>query len=122
MFAHAIGDVDAGDLEREIKCLVDSASPTDATYAANILNMIYKENMVDLYPNLSICLRVLLTVPITVASGERSFSILKLIKNYLSGLAIIAIESDICRALDYSTLIDEFMKLKKSQIIHLKTI
>ncbi|XP_074305332.1 uncharacterized protein LOC141640427 [Silene latifolia] len=37
----------------------------------------------DCYPNASIAYRIFLTVPVTVASAERSFSKLKLIKNYL---------------------------------------
>lgn len=43
---------------------------------------IYKENILDIYPNLSIALR-LLALPVTVSSGERSFSSLRLIKTYL---------------------------------------
>ena len=35
------------------------------------------------FPNFYIALRTLLTIPITVASGERSLSKLKLIKTYL---------------------------------------
>jgi hypothetical protein len=38
---------------------------------------------VDCYPNISISYRILLTAPMTVASAERSFSKLKLLKNYL---------------------------------------
>ena len=90
-----------------------------------MLDAIYKKDLVDLYPNLSIALRLVLTMPVTVASGERSFSTLKLIKNYLrstmsqerlSGLAIIAIENDISRKLDYSQLINDFMTLKNRRI------
>jgi len=56
-----------------------------------------------------IALRILLTIPVTVASGERSFSKLKLIKTYvrstmgderLSSLAILSIENDIAENLD----------------------
>ena len=40
---------------------------------------------VDCYSNISVAYRILLTVPVTVtvASAERSFSKLKLLKNYL---------------------------------------
>ena len=34
-------------------------------------------------PNITICLKILLCLPVTVASGGRSFSKLKLIKNHL---------------------------------------
>ena len=38
---------------------------------------------VNCYPNISIAYRILFTVPVTVASAEKSFSKLKLLKNYL---------------------------------------
>jgi len=56
-----------------------------------------------------IALRILLTIPVTVASRKRSFSKLKLIKTYvrvtigderLSSLAILTIENDIAVNLD----------------------
>uniref|UniRef100_A0A3Q3E423 Uncharacterized protein n=1 Tax=Labrus bergylta TaxID=56723 RepID=A0A3Q3E423_9LABR len=40
----------------------------------------HKEQLLDLYGNFSIALRLLLTLPVTVASGEGIFSALKLIK------------------------------------------
>ena len=61
--------------------------------------------------------RILLTIAVTVVSAERSFSKLKLLKSYmrsmmsqerLSGLAIIAIESDILKEVDYDELIEDF--------------
>nr|CAH7749919.1 unnamed protein product [Callosobruchus chinensis] len=36
-----------------------------------------------MFPNLTIALRIMLSLPVTIASGERSFSSLKFIKNYL---------------------------------------
>jgi hypothetical protein len=55
------------------------------------------------FPNASIAYRILLTIPVTVASAERSFSKLKLIKTYLrstmlqerlNGLAILSIKKE----------------------------
>jgi hypothetical protein len=56
---------------------------------------------VDCYPNVSVAYRILLTIPMTVASSKTSFSKLKLLKNYLrstmsqeklNGLATCTIE------------------------------
>ncbi|CAL5199708.1 unnamed protein product [Lathyrus oleraceus] len=60
---------------------------------------------------------MLLTIPVTVASAERSFSRLKLLKTYLrstmsqerlNGLALIAIENDILETIKYEDLVDDF--------------
>ena len=56
---------------------------------------------VDCYPDVSVAYRILFTVPVTVASDERTFSYLKLLRNYmrstmsqekLNSLAILCIE------------------------------
>ena len=69
--------------------------------------------------------RILLIVPVTVASAERSFSKLKLIKTYLRlsmtqdrlvGLAQISIKNDIASSLDYATFIDQFASIKARKI------
>jgi len=49
----------------------------------DLLKFIHKQNLQDIYPNIEIALRIFLTIPVTTASCERSFSKLKLIKNYL---------------------------------------
>jgi hypothetical protein len=64
---------------------------------------------------------LLLTLPVTVAASERTFSTLKLIKNYigssvgqmrLSGLAIISIERDRAIKFDTSVVIRNFAESK----------
>jgi hypothetical protein len=71
----------------------------------------------DCYPNVSIAYRILLTVPVTVASTERSFSKLKLLKNYLrstmsqerlNGLAICSIEKKILESIELDTILNDF--------------
>ena len=46
----------------------------------NVLNYIKK---LESFPNTCIAFRILLTIPVTIASAEISFSKLKLIKSYL---------------------------------------
>ena len=67
------------------------------------------------YPALTIMLQIFATIPVTTATGERSFSALKYIKNYLrstmgeqrlNGLAHMYINRDI--DIDYDLVIDEF--------------
>jgi hypothetical protein len=71
----------------------------------------------DCYPNVSIAYRILLTIPVTVASAERSFSKLKLLKNYLrstmsqerlNGLATCSIEKDILTNIDLNIVLNDF--------------
>ena len=71
----------------------------------------------DMFPHVLLAYRILLTVPVTVASAERSFSKLKLLKSYLrstvsqerlNGLAILSIESKFLANIDYDKVIDVF--------------
>ena len=73
--------------------------------------------MLDLFLNTCIAYQILLTILVTVASTERSFSKLKIIKSYLrstmsqerlSELAILSIENEILEELEYKNLISQF--------------
>lgn len=86
-----------------------------------LLNKIAKLKLQDLFPNVCIALRIFLTLPVTVASAERSFSKLKLIKNHLrstmgqerlSSLSLLSIESDLVRDMDFDDLINSFAARK----------
>ncbi len=108
------------DLKLEVKGAVRSF-PMHITSPIEMLDYIYKENILDIYPNLSIALRLLLTLPVTVASSERSFSSLKLIKTYLrstmtqkrlSALAVISIEQEVRKSLDMESVIARFAEAK----------
>ena len=65
---------------------------------------------------MSIVYRILLTVPVTVASAERNFSKLKLLKNYLmsmlqdrlNGLAMCCIKKDVLDNIDLDIVLNDF--------------
>ena len=86
-----------------------------------LLNKILTYALDNIVPNLSVSLRIFLTIPATAASAERSFSKLKLIKNYLRstmtqdrliGLARLSIESELAREIDFRDVIKAFARKK----------
>jgi hypothetical protein len=89
--------------------------PKENIGPAKILKFIKRH---ESFPNASIGYRVLLTILVTVASAERSFSKLKLLKSYLSStmtqqrltdLATIALESAILEEIEYENIIKDFI-------------
>ncbi|GBM06123.1 hypothetical protein AVEN_134591-1 [Araneus ventricosus] len=99
--------------------------PLDIQNPIEILKFFSCNNRSTAFPNLFIALRILLTIPVTVASGERSFSKLKLIKTYLrssiqqerlNSLAIMSIESEISRSLDLDKILKDFAEKKARKI------
>ena len=74
-------DINAEDLFTELRVLCVTV-PKEAKTALETLRYLKKRK--GTFPNSEIALRILLTIPVTVASGERSFSKLKLIKNYFT--------------------------------------
>ena len=86
--------------------------PTSSNDVKELLQYLTENNLKEIYPNIYIVIRILLTVPVSTASAERSFSKLKLIKSYLrstmgqerlSALAVLSIEADIWRLLRWIT-------------------
>jgi hAT family C-terminal dimerisation region len=75
------------------------------------------------FPNIKILLQIYATLPVTTATGERSFSTLKLTKSYLrntmsenrlNGLAMMYIHSMI--EIDVEQVIDEFSRRKNRKL------
>ena len=48
-----------------------------------LLNALAETSLMVIFPNCCVALRIYCTLPVTVAEAERSFSVLKRIKNYL---------------------------------------
>jgi hypothetical protein len=72
-------DIDGLELYMELTFLQDFI-PRENMGPVQILNFLKRH---DCFPNAAIAYRTLLTIPMTVASAERSFSKLKLLKSYL---------------------------------------
>ena len=79
-----MGDIEADELEMKLKrfVIIIRDKENNLKTSHDFLNYLYKEETHYLYPNLCIALRLLLTSPVTVATAERSFSKLKLIKTF----------------------------------------
>ena len=89
--------------------------------ALDLLNALVEHKLETIFPNLIISLRMFLTAPATIASAERSFSKLKLIKNHLRStmgqdrlthLARLSIESNIAKQINFDCVIRSFAKKK----------
>ena len=79
----------------------------------------------EVFPNLRTALQILLTISVSVASCERSFSKLKLIKTYLrstmsqerlSNLAILSVEKDTFDSVNFDAIIDQFAERKARKV------
>lgn len=90
------------------------------------LNKIQSVGLAPIYPNLTTALKIFLTLPVTVASAESSFSKLKLTKNYLrttmgqerlTNLATISIESELMENIPQESVIRKFAEAKARQVI-----
>ena len=114
-------DIAASELYVELKFLQDFI-PKDDMGPVEILKILKRH---DCFPNASIAYRIMLTIPVTVASAERSFSKLKLLKSYLrstmtqerlNDLAMIALESDMLEKIDYERIIEDFISKNAQRI------
>nr|XP_014349178.1 PREDICTED: zinc finger MYM-type protein 1-like [Latimeria chalumnae] len=86
-----------------------------------VLSFLLANDMKKVFPNLCILYQTYMTLPVSSANAERSFSRLKIIKNYLqssmseerlSDLALLSIERDLADKLEYEKVIDTFAKMK----------
>ena len=109
-------DIYGDELFQELRHL-KTLLPKDVTKSIDILNTIKSYWEEGGFQIVWVAYRILLTIPVTVASVERSFFKLKLIKTYLrttmsqkrlSGLAMISIENEYLDKLNYDDLIEEF--------------
>jgi hypothetical protein len=106
-------DVEINDFYSELKVLQVSL-PDSSMSATEVLKFVMDAYC---YANVTVAYRILLNVPVTVASAKRSFSKLKLLKNYLrstmsqerfNDLVMCSIEKDIFDTIDFNTILNDF--------------
>ena len=107
-------NIDERDLFMELEVLIE-VLPKKVKKPIEVLN--YLKVKEECFSNSWIAYRIILTILITVASGERKFSKLKLIKSYIrstmsqermNDLAMLSIEKTLVVGIDYTSLINTF--------------
>ena len=83
----------------------------------------------DAFPQFEILVRLFLTLPIGIASAERSFSVLRRLKTYmrstmgqqrLSDMALLAIEDQTAAKLKLDDVIKQFASAKARRGCHIE--
>jgi len=79
----------------------------------------------DVYPNINTLLQILCSLPVSVATAERSFSTLRIVKdwmrstmteNRLNGLALMYAHREIVKSFNLDKIIDRFAKKQKRRL------
>lgn len=92
----------------------------------DVLSMLHQNNLSAGFTNTDTALRIFLTLPISVASNERAFSKLKIIKNYLrssmsqerlNSLARLSIERSLVKDFDFDDIIAQFATNKNRRVV-----
>lgn len=116
-------DLDSKELVQEIKNFPDLPSQTMSLF--ELITFMHDKDLSEIYPNFWTALRIAMTLPVTVAQAERSFSKLKLIKSYLrstmsqerlTGLAVISINHVIGEQISYDDIIDDFASRRARKV------
>ena len=106
----------------EVEALKKSA---EIRKPVKLFEFLARNNRYPFFHNLFIALRMYITIPVTLASGKRSYSMLRLIKTYLrssiqqerlNSLKIMSIESKISRGLNMDKILKHFVDVEARKI------
>ena len=111
-------DLNTDDFVEEIRhiCNVGNCLFGEMT-SYQLLNAIYSKGIESIFPQVCIALRIFVSIPVSVAGGERSFSKLSLVKSCLrstmlqerlTALVMLSAERELAKTLDYNDIINKF--------------
>jgi hypothetical protein len=118
--------INLNELKYELKVLIEYKQRHKTVQWHNFNELIqeFQKNELKIpFRQIYLCLKLYLTVPVSTAEGERSFSVLKLLKDSLrttmlqerlSELAIIKMNND--TEIDLEEIINEFAKFKNRKL------
>ncbi|XP_072179742.1 zinc finger MYM-type protein 1-like [Diadema setosum] len=121
-------DVNGQQLYQEIlecRMLLSSRPEVNISKPEELLEFIVQYGDESVFPNLRIAVQIMLTVAVSIASCERSFSKLKLILSYLRAsmgqdrlcdLALLSVEREETEKIDFEQIIDRFAAEKARKI------
>ena len=112
-------------LRRFVKSMTERGVYIESWDVVNLLQLMAQCKLQETVPNLIFAIRIYLTLAVSVASCEWSFSKLKLIKTYLrstmgqnrlTNLAILSIEREQTESFDFNEVIDQFVSTKSRKV------
>ena len=122
------GDLNAVGFSEETHHLASVGIPLFGKVSSlELLNKIYQKGLQNIFPQTCVALRIFITIPVSVAEGERSFSKLAIVKNHLRStmgqdrllsLLLLSCEHDLAKSLNYDDIIHTFAS-SRARRIHL---
>ncbi|XP_067122626.1 uncharacterized protein [Centruroides vittatus] len=109
----------------DVRMLISTRKNVNIKKSEELLEFIVQYGDESVFPNLRISIQILLTIAVSIANCERSFSKLKLILSYLRAtmgqerlcdLALLSIEREETEKTDFENIIDMSQKAGKLQL------
>jgi len=123
-YAEKLIDIYPDDIEKDFieeviqfKDIICNFSIENKSSLLKILKSLIQSQLSSTFPNVEIALRIFCSFPCSNVTGERSFSVLKRVKNYLrsslsseklSALSILNIENNILKQIEWEQIIHKF--------------